>query len=321
MRALPVAWLVGLLALGDARAEPLRLEWKAHASCPDVDAFWSAIASRSQLVRPATTGEPGRHVSVEIVRSAKGSTGRIAIEGSEPRTISGATCSEAIEALAIVTVLVLQPGAQPLAPAEPPAKPSEIEPSHEPAVVEDTLPAPPVEDAPATPEKRGWRWSVGAGADVAASSGVGAVLTTPLSLQVERDVAVRLNLARGESGVVQNGRGPAGQFTWSTARLDVCTPRGRGTFSVSPCVAMEGGSLAGKAVVADRPRDDTHLWLAAHVLGRASIALDSALALELETGAALALTRPEFYVDPDFFLYRPAPFLFHVRGGLVVHFP
>ena len=324
MWALPVASLVGLLALGDARAEPLRLEWKVHASCPDADAFWSAIASRSQLVRPAAMGEPGRAVSIEIMRSGRGSTGRIAIEGAEPRTISGATCTEAIEAMAIVAVLVLDSGAnrsRPSAPADTSAEDAAEPPAPEPLPEPEHAGWPTAEASTAPPGRPRWRWSFGAGADVAASSGVGAVLTTPFSLQVEREIAVRLNLARGESGVVRNGLGPAAQFTWSTVRLDVCTPRGRGTLSVSPCLAMEGGSLAGEAVVADRPRDNEYLWLASHVLGRASLALESALALELETGAALALTRPEFYVDPNFFLYRPGPFLFHVRAGLMVHFP
>jgi len=56
-------------------------------------------------------------------------------------------------------------------------------------------------------------------------------------------------------------------------------------------------------------------------LSRVSLAIGRVSYLELEGGTALTFTRPEFYVDPDYFLYRPAPFVFHARVGLMVHFP
>lgn len=333
LAALTFASLVGLLASTKPPPEPLLVEWKAHAACPDVNVFWSALVSRSDAVRRAKTGEPGRKVSVEIATNAKGSVGRVSIEGAEPRSIAAATCGEAVDAMAIVVALLLDPNASaramsPHGPARtPPAPATEEAPSTPPPPRDEPPPSAPAAEEPPAPTSslaappRPWVVSIGGGADVFSAGDTGAVLTTPISLEVAREVAIRLNLARGRSGTVRNELGPSARFVWSTARVDVCTGRGRRLVAFSPCLAMEAGSLAGEPVVTDRPQSDQRLWMAAHVLGRGSLALGSTFSLELEAGAAVALTRPEFYVDPDFFLYRPAPLLFHARAGLMVHFP
>lgn len=329
--ALALASLVGLLAFAKVSPEPLLVEWKAHAACPDVNVFWSALVSRSDAVRRAKTGEPGRKVSVEITTNAKGSVGKIAVEGSEPRTIAAATCSEAVDAMAIVVALLLDPSASASARAATPdagtspagategtsaTPPPREEPPRSPPAA-----APPAPTSSSAAPPRTWVVSIGGGADVFAAGDAGAVLTTPISIELAREVAIRLNLARGRSGTVQNERGPSARFVWSTARVDVCTGRSRRIVAFSPCLAVEAGSLAGEPVVTDRPQSDQRLWMATHLLGRGSLALGSTFSLELEAGAAVALTRPEFYVDPDFFLYRPSPILFHARAGLMVHFP
>jgi len=322
--ALPIAALLGVFALAAAPAEPLRLSWKVHDGCPDANAFWTALVSRSDRVRRASTGEPARKVSVDIAQDAKGSVGRVAIEGAEPRTIAAATCGEVVDAIAIVTALVLDPTATP-APVTSSSAPAPIAWSAPPAPVASSAapePPPPARKAPVAPKvtQRPWQWSVGFGVS-AFTVGVGTVVTTPVSFELAREVALRLNLARGVSDVVQNVRGPAARFEWWTARLDLCSPRGRSVIELQPCVALEGGALGGEPIGIDRPRSDRRLWLAAHLLSRFSVALGRASYLELEGGTAVTLTRPEFYVEPDYFLYRPSAFLFHARAGLMVHFP
>lgn len=319
--ALPLVALLGALASG-APAEPLRLEWTAHSGCPDDNAFWSALVARSDRVRRASNGEEARKASVEIVKTQQGSVGRVSIENAEPRTISAATCREAVEAIAIVTALVLDPSAA--AAAAPEADPVATAPApvaEEAASSARETTSPPPKPPPVAPTAKHWQWSIGVGADAFATSKVGVVLTTPISLEVARDIGLRLSVSRGQSDVVRNVRGPAARFVWSTARFDVCLARGRATFALLPCAGLEAGSLAGRPVDVDRPRNDHRLWLAAHLSSRLAAALWEWVDLELEGGAALTFARPEFYVNPDFFLYRPAPFVFHARAGLVVHFP
>ncbi|OJY17212.1 MAG: hypothetical protein BGO98_13800 [Myxococcales bacterium 68-20] len=321
--ALPLVALLGALA-SNVPAEPLRLEWKAHSGCPDDNAFWSALVARSDRVRRASNGEEARKASVEIVKTAQGSVGRVSIENAEPRTISAATCREAVEAIAIVTALVLDPSAAAPPPVEPEAAP--VAPPPAPVAEKEASsanepPSPAPKPPPVPPTAKPWQWSIGVGADAFATAKVGVVLTTPISLEVARDIGFRLSVSRGQSDVVRNVRGPAARFLWSTARVDVCLARGRATFALLPCAGFEAGSLAGRPVEVDRPRNNHRLWLAAHLSSRLAAALGDWVDLELEGGAALTLTRPEFHVTPDFFLYRPAPFVFHARAGLVVHFP
>ncbi|MDF2692327.1 MAG: hypothetical protein K0S65_710 [Labilithrix sp.] len=308
LSTLPHAVFLG--ALASAPTEPLRVDWQVHAGCPGTDSFWSALGERSERVRRAEGDEPAKHVSIEIVKLKKGSVGRVSIEGAESRTIAGATCLEVIDALAIVTALSLE---------EPTERPVAVRPvpTHRVVTIREETPEPAFV-APSSPKP--WRWAVGVGVDAFFTSGVDGIITAPISLEYTNGAAFRLDLARGSSDVVRHPSGPGARFTWTTARLDACVPRSRSRFDLLPCVGLESGALQGEPVDVVHPRDTVRLWLAAHVSTRVAVRLAGALDFEVEGGVAFALSRPEFVVDPDFPIYRPATVVVHARSGLVVHF-
>ncbi|WP_146645503.1 hypothetical protein [Labilithrix luteola] len=297
-------------ALGTTQAEPLRVDWQVHGGCPGADSFWSALAERSERARRAEDDEAAKQVSIEIVKLKKGSVGRVSIDGTESRTIAGATCLEVIDALAIVTALSLEPG-------EPPPMP---------APRATSLPPPPLVEEPAERSfvaasgPKSWRWGVGVGVGAFFTENIGGVVTTPLSLEYTNGVTLRLGFSRGTSDVVRSAGGPGGRFTWTTGRLDVCVPRGRSKIDLLPCLGLESGALQGEPVDVVHPQDSVRFWLAAHASARVAVNLIGPVDLELEGGVAFALSRPEFVVDPNFPIYEPSPLVFHMRSGPVVHF-
>lgn len=307
---LPFSFVLLLGALASAPSEPLRVDWQVHAGCPGADSFWSALGERSERVRRADGEESAKQVSIEIVKLKKGSVGRVSIDGAEARTIAGATCLEVIDALAIVTALSLE------APTEHPVAARPV-PTHQVLIRHDEASESTVV-APASPKP--WRWAVGVGVDAFFTAGVDGIVTAPIALEYTNGAAFRLGLARGSSDVVRHPTGPGARFTWTTARLDACVPRGHSRFDLLPCVGVESGALQGEPVDVVHPRDNVRLWLAAHVSTRVAVRLAGALDFEAEGGVAFALSRPEFAVDPDFSIYRPATVVVHARSGLVVHF-
>lgn len=123
-----------------------RLAYEAPANCPDRTAFSVAVRANSARIRHALAGESA--VSVEADVSHMGSSFIGVLEIRHPdgtrttRTVEGASCTEAVEAMALIVTLTLDPDAeQPEPPAPEPAEDTASRTSESPTQKPDDPPA------------------------------------------------------------------------------------------------------------------------------------------------------------------------------------
>lgn len=110
LAALPLA-----LSSGAAlAAAPDALDYQAPAGCPDAASFAAAVEGRGASL--AGPGGAGARLLVRIEPGEGGFTGSLVLrsgaEASEPRRVSGGSCAEVSDALAVVTAIALQRDAQ-----------------------------------------------------------------------------------------------------------------------------------------------------------------------------------------------------------------
>jgi hypothetical protein len=114
--------------------EPVRVEFRAPAACPDEAAFFAQMQARTARVRRAAPGEDARVYDVTIVAEARGFVGRLVLHErartSHARQVAASECADVIVALALIGALAVDPNADsapiplPPAPSGPPAPPA-----------------------------------------------------------------------------------------------------------------------------------------------------------------------------------------------------
>jgi hypothetical protein len=126
MVVLPVLLLP---APASAQVEPIRLTYRAYASCPTEGRFVREVTARTERARVATPGEAARAFLVTVTPETGTIRGLLSITslgGSvSRREVTGDTCSEVVSALALITALAIDPSAatapNPLGPSPAPA--------------------------------------------------------------------------------------------------------------------------------------------------------------------------------------------------------
>ncbi len=118
-RLLPVAVLA--LGFGFARStsaaesEPIRIDYRAEASCPGADQFVADVLRRAPRARIAALGESARTFVIAIQRTDTGFEGSLAVQGESSATaarkVTGARCAEVSEVLALSTAIAVDPSA------------------------------------------------------------------------------------------------------------------------------------------------------------------------------------------------------------------
>lgn len=323
--ALVGALLCAAPAIAAVGAEPLSVEWKVHGGCPDANVYWYGVVSRSKRIRRASSGESATQARVQIKKVGDQSVGTLTIDGA-PREVTAATCGEVVEAMALMTVLALDPEAitSPPVPApssaSPPvsaSSPPPVAPASASSAPPIVVPPPPKHPAPA-PDP--YAITLVLGAQVVAS-GAGPTFGVPLAIEVSRaGPSARLTLTHARSGLVRNERGPAARFAWSTARLDGCPLAWGSHLLLRACAGFAVGALSGTPEDVANPRAEWRPWLAVHLVARAEWRFSQYFGLELEGAAAAPLLREEFVVDPDYFLYRPPAVLASGQLAVTMHF-
>jgi hypothetical protein len=282
-------------ALAQHEAEPIRLVYHASSDCPDEATFVARVRERTTRVRLASAGEVARTFTV-VVESGRAPLGRIAVQSSDhreaARQVQADTCSDVVDALALMVALAIDPGAVNPVPAAPPegsaaasAPASSLAPtarSHDDggmlggvdfALATDVMPQLVLAGSPYV----GWR-------------ATGARLFAP---------SFRLSFIRARSGTLDVTGGTA-TFTWTVGRLDGCPIAWpRGVLRVSECVRLEGGTLevaGGMGVTASRT--STRGWAAVGPLARAEWALLPPVFVDAEAGALVRVTQDRFYFNP-----------------------
>lgn len=329
----------------------MRVRYDAHAGCPDERAFFDAVRARTSRVRLAAASEEARTFRVSIEKRGPNSVGRIVIEdvheASAPRTVSAEACAEAINALALIAALSVDPNAS-LAPL-PSAAPT---PSATPATTATTDAGvePPIDAATPTatdaaveipiaprpepgPEEPSLpitlRHAVGARADGMGfvAPGLRLGLRLQYALSFERGVAfspaLRLSFAWSESGELTTPSARA-TFTWWTGRLAACPfvwPSAPDrSIAFRPCAALDLGAVRAEGSVIARPQTRTRPWALAGATALVEWS-PGPLGLEFELGAGAPLYREDFFFAPNEVVYTPPPVVLHGGAGVVWHFP
>jgi hypothetical protein len=252
---------------------------------------------------------------------------RDAGEATAPREIVAPRCEEAVEAIAIVSALAIDPSAS-LAPA--PAAPA---PRHEPEATRAAVPQeqiePPRPEAPAR-----WRGGVGGQAVVSgafpAFAGGGGIF---LDLDLYR-AGVWTPSARAFGRYVRSGhvavQAASAQFDITELGVEGCpvffrllgqnglSPRGLG---VRPCASVELGRLRAAGFGAPAAQSARDLWLAVGTLARLEWAPIDAAWIELQGGIAWPMRRTEFHFDPAVHVYSVPAILGFAGAGVGAHFP
>lgn len=174
-----------LLAARTLHAEsgaPILLSYDAPAECPDVAEFERQVGQRSSQIRFVSEGPHARELTVQLRRVRDQLNGELdLIESGGParrRTMRFRSCVEAVEGLALIAVMSLEPGAG--GPQQPPEPAERSAPSEsEPAASEPSAPprAAPARATPATrstlvtspkpPTSSSLQLALGAGAEAA----------------------------------------------------------------------------------------------------------------------------------------------------------
>lgn len=254
--ALAVALLFAPSA-GAEGLEPTLLTYRAPVGCPEVAEFQQSVQRRSGRVRFVNEGSHARALSIELSKQRNATIGELRLierdRSVRQRRVRFSSCAEAVEGLALITVVSLDPQAlleapppeavaeeqKPLPPPTPPSpKPTPRTPAALPAPrTERPAHAPAIELALGAELVAGVRQAprIALGGalfvDLASSSGT---LLAPL---------LRLEVAHTERRSIPTGDARA-SFALTQATLTVCPFELRqGPIAARPCAFTSAGVL------------------------------------------------------------------------------
>jgi hypothetical protein len=305
--ALFAAMLFSGLANAEGRAA--RIDYRVPSSCPAASDFLAGVSARTARLR-AVTAREAETVTVRVQKDGDGFRGTL-VMGQATREVTGGSCAEVVGALGLVLALAVDTEAVP-APSPP------------------TPRAPPEPEKPAAPpHKNATSFAGGLGGGV--TSGIApdpmfspnAFLELRLAGQGYWEPALRLSGTRAASGAFEVPGGGSARLTWIAGALDGCPVRfAWQNASAAPCLRIGAGFLSGSGDGVAHPRDDIRAWLDAGAVARIEIAVAHPIFLDLEGGAAVALTRPRFHFDvPDATIHQPAPVYGLAAAHAGVRFP
>jgi hypothetical protein len=320
--------------------EPLHVAVRDQTGCADEESFMTSVRARSARIREAAPGETARALRVVIERGADGTyRGELTVidddrEGAwgRSRSIEMTTCQEVVDALALFTVLAI----------DPTAITGETETETETETATETEVPPPLQtpkpalDSP-QPKTRGHmpKWRDGPKARARAlfgiSSGIFAAGTpTPLlaggifseiGYQDSGEVGVRFGpsarlwLTMTSLARVRMTEGSAG-LHWTQLGLDLCPVVLRLTraLALRPCVSVSEGLLEASGRI-DEPKNVVAPFRTIGVLARGEWILGRHWLLELSGGVARPFRRDQFYFEPSTSVYQSPPVVGVVTVG------
>ncbi len=272
-----------------AEGDPVRLRYGAEASCPGPDAFRDAVAKRTPKARRPRPGETPRLFTVMVSKHRDGYQADLRIlepDGSlAERSLRASSCDEAVEGIALVVALAVDPHAsltatgsagdpELVALQDAPAAAPEAAPAREPR---RAAPPAPTVDQDARPSRLPL--------EVRVSGGYGSALTPrrapAVAAAVARSVAwgafeptLRVDYLHGFARSARNQEGEA-RFAADLLGLEACPlVLGAGTrLELEACARWELGRVSAEGSDTSAPKLRHRLW--------------SAGGLELGAGAGL----------------------------------
>jgi hypothetical protein len=334
-------FLVGL-ALAQADEEPVFLEYHAPAACENDSQFFVRARSRAPRMRLARPSERARMFVVDIEQRKGRTLGRLTVRNPEGRQtvreIEAKDCSEAVDALALVMALAVNPRAAdapaavsprtadaPPAPETPRPAPTALpdEPVAPAPTPQPTAPSattrPPIPssnvsaDAPetaasASPRDTGWAFRAGLSA-----LGVSAIAPEPLlggrasgelvhlaTEVIAPSFRASVGYATHAGFVVDGG---TAHFAYAGTNLEICPLRlpAAGPLLLRPCAMADVGLVFARGTETIAERGDTRPWVALGGGGRLEWALGRRVGLDLDVGCTFPIWR-------DRFLFGSRPF-------------
>jgi len=298
---------VALLGSRAARAQaagPTLIAYRAPEGCPSLIDFQRSVQRRSTRVRFVADGSHERELSIVIRKEGESAQGELRLVERDgrvsQRNVRFTTCAEAVEGLALIAVVSLDPQAlleQASAPSPDAAAPvaAASKPS-EPAAKPTSKQASATQSAVATAPASNPRVALGATFNVAPR----ALPETALGGSLFMDVAsiseslfaplLRVAVSHVERRGLSSSDGAEANFTLTLATLSACPLRATGGFlELRPCAFVSGGVLyawgSDTTNLQQRTRPYGALGGSVLLLAHASQAID--LVADLALGATL----------------------------------
>ncbi|HEY3496701.1 MAG TPA: hypothetical protein VGK73_18505 [Polyangiaceae bacterium] len=311
---------IALLAL--ARATPVLAEerpesplsaYRVPAGCPTAGVFSEQVGARTPLWRRAE----GLSVVVDVRAAPEGTIGHVSLERdgrATEREITASSCDEAVQALALIVAILIDPLA-----------------ATGPVFAVPAPPATPVEPVSPVSPRAERRWFVLAGTELAFEGGIAPGLSPGIRVSAaafRRSPAsivssLRLSAFRFASGTVPAAGGASAAFELTGGRLEACSfGFASWPLRVVPCLFGELGALAASGTHPERSHSETVFWAAAGPAVRASAELANVLYVELEAGAVLPLVAYDFGFEGEPVPAHETPVIAgEFSAGLGVRFP
>lgn len=308
-------------ARGQSAGDPVHVDYQAPARCPDERAFLRRVRARIPGLRSPTADEAPRVFRIRVVEDEGRFLGSLTI--TEPdgavsdRSIPAESCAEAVDALALVAALAIDPRALS-------ARPVEVK------GVEPPKPAPkPAGPQPVEPEASEMTWSAELGAGLHGASGVSPepVLAWSASAGLGFtasglvDPMLRGGVAWSPERTFDGQQGAA-TFEWISALVDLCVLEfDLGTNgSVRPCLTLELGEVRARGVRVESPNNATRTWAATGGLVEGAWRFSGPLQLVGSAAAVLPLQRDRYWVATE--LIHEVPLVAARVGlGLALRWP
>jgi hypothetical protein len=333
----PIAWIALLALAKDPAAAgdpiPIRVEFDAPAGCPDVEAFYAGVLTRSDRARRAGAREEGVRLGVRLTRAGGKVHGELRVldgrSDSDTRKMEGVRCDEVVEVLSLTAALAIDPAARmtpsrPAARAAPgattaaaPAAPPATTPAPPPA--SPTPPPPPpteIETPPPAPTPPAATAAADAGRSAPSTLGfslgastLGAMVISP-SFAFGGAVSARFGRIRDDGAgasisiaalylsndLLQPATDLATALTG--ASLTACPGLGVGsTVVLEACARVIGGWLAATGRGVTNPSSIGRSWWSAGAIARLGILLGAGFSLEAEAGLGVPLVRRTFFTE------------------------
>lgn len=318
-----------LAEAAQAQTAPQRLEvaldYAAPATCPSATEFWLAVQTRSHRVERVSQDSTDIVVRVQLREVGAKTRGELQIIRSgtptDSRSVTGPACADVVDALALTTVLGLDPDAVLTAPEEEtsatppsegvPAPTSETQPQQQPRE-EDTRDDEDTEEEYPN-ERPTFIGSSSGGSDgVALAIGGSFVLTNPTQQgpNIGAEIAVGIvprtvafTSPRVDLAVSMTDNGPVGDTT--RMRLNLVTGELRACpievapvpiLRFRPCVAFQAGRVEATGTNITAPQTTQNLWLSLGVAAQLALFVTDHLNVHLSGAAQFPLTHQQYFV-------------------------
>jgi hypothetical protein len=333
MHALRGAFVGSLLLSSSASAagedRPFRLKYDAPAECPGVDHVATRIRASTAHARPAVGDEPHHDMTVVVSRAETGFVAALAVrspDGSETaRTVPAPTCTEAVNAAALILAITIDPEAaapessklEAEAKATPPAQAETPKNAERETSKPDTpAPKPPLPDPEfdrQAPKRFPDRLLVDAGVGfvaLALSPGLSPDFFGGLAYEPGLRKAVPrfgLSVHYALSPAVEAPQGSA-SFERLGGRFDACPLRaGSRDLSLRPCLSFEAGRYLASGTGIQTSQDHSVFWAAGGAFLSGELRAPETWAARAEVGALFPFRRDEFYFDPGHRIVHTIP--------------